>query len=143
MERLRNTTIYLYRHHFVRYLLVGGSTFVLDFGILYVLHGLLQLNLAGSTSVAYWISIYYNIFLKRYWTFDAREKESLKRHITTYFALLVFNYLFTVTLVSIAGEHISYVYAKALAVIVSMSWTYIVYKNYIFVASPHKDKTAE
>jgi putative flippase GtrA len=119
---------------------VGGTTFVLDFSILYVLHGNLKLNLAASTSVAYWISISYNFALNRYWTFDAREKDSLKRHLTIYLALLVFNYLFTVTFVTLLGDHISYVYAKALAVIISMSWTYIVYKNYIFVSPPARPK---
>jgi len=126
--------IFLYRHHFVRYLFVGGTTFVLDFGILFSLHGVLKLNLAASTAVAYWISISYNFVLNRYWTFDSREQESLMRHLTTYFALLVFNFLFTVTFVSIIGEHINYIIAKALAVAIQMSWTYVIYKDFIFVS---------
>jgi putative flippase GtrA len=48
--RIKALTLFLYRHHFVRYLLVGGTTFVLDFGILYTLHGVMKLNLAASTS---------------------------------------------------------------------------------------------
>ena len=131
----------MYRHHFVRYLAVGGTTFVLDFGILFLLHGVFNLNLAGSTSVAYWVSIMYNFTLNRHWTFDAREKDSLKRHITTYFMLLVFNYLFTVGFVSIVGEHINYIAAKALAVGISMLWTYYIYKHYIFI--DHKDAKAQ
>jgi putative flippase GtrA len=139
MERLRHTTSYLYRHHFVRYLFVGSTTFILDFGILYLLHGVIGLNLAGSTSVAYWVSILYNFILNRHWTFDAREKESLKRHITTYFMLLVFNYLFAVTFVSIVGEHVNYILAKALAVGISMLWTYYIYKRYIFIDTKTSD----
>jgi putative flippase GtrA len=138
VEKIIEITGYLYRHRFVRYLFVGGTTFVLDFGILYLLHGVFGLNLGASTSVAYWISISYNFFLNRYWTFDAREKESLKRHLTTYFALLVFNYLFTVAFVSILGEHFNYMVVKALAVVISMSWTYLIYKNYIFISPPSK-----
>lgn len=141
MKTISRLVITLYKHHFMRYLLVGGTTFILDFGILYLLHGILKLNLAGSTSVAYWISISYNFALNRYWTFDSREKESLKRHLTTYFALLVFNYLFTVTLVSVAGARINYVAAKALAVAISMIWTYYVYKNYIFVKKEQQSTT--
>jgi len=133
IQKTKALTIYLYRHHFVRYLFVGGTTFVLDFGILFFLHGICKLNLAASTSVAYWISISYNFVLNRYWTFDSREKESLMHHITTYFALLVFNFLFTVTFVSIVGTHINYVAAKALAVAIQMTWTYVVYKKYVFI----------
>lgn len=134
MIRARKLTLYLYRHHFVRYLLVGGTTFILDFGILFVLHGILKLNLAASTSVAYWVSIAYNFVLNRYWTFNAREKDSLARHISTYFALLLVNYLFTVAFVTYAGQHINYVIAKAIAVAFQMTWTYPVYKRYIFVS---------
>lgn len=132
MQKIKTFTLYFYRHHFVRYLVVGGSTFALDFGILFTLHGLLGLNLAASTSVAYWVSISYNFVLNRYWTFDSRETESLKRHMTTYFMLLVANYLFTVTFVSIVGTHINYVVAKALSVAIQMIWTYQIYKKYIF-----------
>jgi putative flippase GtrA len=131
--RIKALTLFLYRHHFVRYLLVGGTTFVLDFGILYTLHGVMKLNLAASTSVAYWISISYNFVLNRYWTFDSREKESLARHIGTYGSLLLVNYLFTVTFVSIVGAHISYIIAKLISLAITMTWTYPVYKRYIFV----------
>lgn len=131
---MKELTTYLYHHHFVRYLLVGGTTFVIDFSLLVILHGYLKLNLGASTSVAYWISITYNFMLNRYWTFDAREKESLARHISTYLILLIFNYLFTVTFVSIVGAHINYIIAKALAVGIQMIWTYPVYKKYIFIS---------
>lgn len=141
MDKVRETTMFLYRHHFVRYLIVGGSTFVLDFGILYILHGKAGFGIAGATSVAYWVSIIYNFILNRYWTFDIKEKENLQKHITTYFILLVINYLFAVTFVSLASDHINYIYAKAIAVLVQMIWTYPVYKYLIFTKPI--DKTSE
>lgn len=133
MQRVKEVTVFLYRHHFVRYLAVGGTTVVIDLGLLFCLHGLLKLNLAVATSVAYWVSICYNFALNRYWTFDAREKESLKHHLVTYLALLLCNYLFTVLGVSLLSTHISYLLAKMLVVVISMTWTYYIYKNYIFV----------
>ena len=133
MQRVRETTLFLYRHHFVRYLIVGGSTFVIDFGILFILHGKLGFGIAASASISYWVSIIYNFVLNRYWTFDAREKESLQRHITTYLILLIVNYIFAVTFVSFASTHINYIIAKAIAVLFQMIWTYPVYKKYIFV----------
>jgi putative flippase GtrA len=132
VERLKKHYVFLYNHHFVRYLLVGGTTFVLDFGILVLLHGAMNIGIAAATSVAYWVSIIYNFTLNRYWTFDSREKDSLQRHITTYFFLLVINYFFVVIFVSYASDHINYIEAKAIAVIIQMIWTYPVYKHYIF-----------
>lgn len=134
MTKIKHLILFLYRHHFVRYLIVGGTTFILDFILLFCLHGVLSLNLAASTSVAYWVSMSYNFMLNRYWTFDAREKESLKRHITTYFMLLIANYLFTVCFVSVVGEHIYYILAKGFAVGIQMIWTYYIYKRYIFIS---------
>lgn len=136
IHRIARFTFYLYHHHFIRYLLVGGTTFVIDFGLLVLLHGKLKINIAVATSVAYWISIIYNFILNRYWTFDAREKESLKRHITTYTLLLVVNYFFVVAFMALASNHINYIIAKAIAVLIQMVWTYPVYKKVIFVPQP-------
>ncbi len=138
MSRLKTFTIYLYRHHFVRYLLVGGSTFAIDFGILVLLHGALDLNLAASTSVAYWVSILYNFVLNRYWTFDAGEKESLTRHISAYFILLIFNYFFVVVFVTFAGLVVNFIIAKALAVLIQMLWTFPIYNRIIFAKKESK-----
>lgn len=136
MKKIQKLTIHLYHKHFVRYLFVGGTTFGLDFGILFLLHGVWDLNLAASTSVAYWISILYNFVLNRYWTFDARERQSLARHISAYFVLLIANYLFVVVFVAFVGMVINYIIAKALAVIIQMTWTYPIYKKVIFVTYP-------
>ncbi|HSX42975.1 MAG TPA: GtrA family protein [Candidatus Saccharimonadales bacterium] len=133
MQRIKTLTIQLYRHHFIRYLFVGGSTFVLDFAILFGLHGKIGLGLGIATSFAYWISIIYNFVLNRYWTFDAREKESLQRHIVAYGMLLICNYAFVLIFMNIASKHINYIYAKAIAVAFQMVWTYPVYKKVIFV----------
>src|SRR5687767_8401026 len=116
MSKLKDITLFLYRHHFVRYLVVGGSTFAIDFGLLYVLHTSFAVKIAAATSIAYWISIAYNFLLNRYWTFDNHEKESLQKHITAYFMLLIFNYFFVLIFVSFMSHHINFIYAKALAV---------------------------
>lgn len=133
MNRVNEFTLLLYRHHFVRYLLVGGTTFVIDFALLFMLHSKASVGIAVATTISYWVSITYNFVLNRYWTFDAREKESLKRHVATYFLLLVLNYIFAVAFVSIMSHHINYIFAKAIAVLIQMIWTYPVYKKVIFV----------
>jgi putative flippase GtrA len=133
MDNAKSITLFLYRHHFVRYLIVGGTTFVIDFGILYTLHTHFNVKIAAATSIAYWVSITYNFLLNRYWSFDKREKESLQHHITTYFMLLIFNYFFVLLFVSFFSHHINFIIAKAIAVLLQMTWTYYLYKNYIFI----------
>ena len=140
MSEFKKFVSYLYKHHFVRYLVVGGTTFIIDFGILYTMHSKLNVSIAIATSVAYWVSIFYNFVLNRYWTFDSREKESLKRHIVIYLVLLSVNYLFVVIFVSVLSHHIYYIEAKAIAVIIQMIWTYPVYKKLIFVTQPKQSQ---
>jgi putative flippase GtrA len=132
MKKSRAFVGYLYRHHFVRYLFVGGTTFILDFATLFVLHVHLLVPIALATTIAYWSSILYNFFLNRWWTFSKFEKESLHRHALLYGSLLGFNYLFTVIFVSLVSHYIYFGLAKILAVPIQMTWTYIIYKKVIF-----------
>lgn len=143
MEKMKTYAVFFYRHHFVRYLFVGGSTFVLDFSLLALLHGALGLSITIATSIAYWVSILYNFVLNRYWTFDAREKRSLKRHIATYSALLVINYIFVLVFIAITSHYIHYLIAKAIAVLLQMVWTYPIYKNKIFTSSSDSVQIAQ
>lgn len=133
MEKIKKTTRFLYEHNFVRYLVVGGSTFAIDFFLLFVLHGRLHLNLELATSIAYWASIAYNFTLNRSWTFSAADKRNLHKHLAPYLALLACNYLFTVIFVSLASHSVNYLVAKAISVIVQTAWTYRIYKRYIFL----------
>ena len=130
---------FLYKHHFVRYLFVGGTTFILDFGTLVVLHGKAHISLPIATSIAYWLSVMYNFSLNRGWTFDVSEKSSLHKHALAYGLLLAFNYLFTVIFVSTLSHHINYAQAKVMAVFFQMLWNFFVYKNFIFVKTEHKN----
>ena len=122
----------LYRHHLVRYILVGGTTFTLDISLLVFFKTKIHLSLAISTSIGYWVSVIYNFTLNRWWSFSATEVHSLRRHATTYGILLAFNYLFTLAFISIVSHVVYFGIAKAMAVIIQTSWTYFIYKNYIF-----------
>lgn len=133
MQSIKQHTHYLYTHPLVRYVLVGGSTFALDFALLVFLKQEAGLSLPVSTSIAYWVAIIYNFILNRLWTFSVSDRENLHRHLMNYLVLLGFNYLFTVIFVSLLGRHIYFGAAKALAVIIQTTWTYHIYKRYIFV----------
>ena len=134
MDRVVDTAGFLYRHSFVRYVFVGGSTFIIDLGLLVVLHEHLNLPLAVATTISYWTAIAYNFTLNRSWTFSATDKKNLSKHLIFYLALLGFNYLFTVIFVSVASHHINYALAKVIAVAIQIPWTYYLYKTKVFVS---------
>lgn len=132
MEKVKHMSKKVYEHSFVRYVVIGGTTFALDFMLLVVLHGLLGVNLIISTTLAYWTSIAFNFLANRFWTFGATETPIIK-HLAGYMALLGVNYMFTVLFLSIATHSgVHYTIAKVLAVLIQISWTYVIYKKYIF-----------
>lgn len=132
MDKLKSSAQYFYNHHFVRYLFVGGSTFIIDFGLLVLLHGKLNVRLPIATSISYWTSVAFNFTLNRWWTFSASESKKLHKHMLAYAILLGFNYTFTVIFVSLGSHVVSYEVAKLLAVLIQTSWTFLIYKNIIF-----------
>lgn len=118
----------------MRYLYVGSSTFFLDLLVLVLLKEKFHLKLPLATTISYWFSIAYNFTLNRFWTFNSKEYATLKKHMLFYLVLLGFNYTFTVIFVSTMGHVINYGLAKVLAVLIQLSWNFILYKKYIFVS---------
>lgn len=121
---------YLFRHQFMRYLFIGGSTFIIDFGLLVVLHDLLNLNLLLSASISYWMSVSFNFTMNRLWTFNKTSKDSIEHHLLFYGLLLAFNYMFTVSFIwATTNLGVHYTFAKILAVGIQIPWTYYIYKK--------------
>jgi putative flippase GtrA len=139
MENMRRkavgTAVAASRHSAVRYLFVGGSTFVIDVGLLILLREKFHFSLTAANTISYWTAIIYNFVLNRWWSFSAAEKNSLRRHASTYLILLIFNYLFSSVFISVVGHVMHAGIAKALAVLIQMSWTYLVYKRVIFTTT--------
>jgi putative flippase GtrA len=116
-----------------RYVVVGGSTFGLDFSLLFLLHGEAGLALGLAISIAYWLSVGYNFSLNRTWTFSLKDRANLRKHLSLYLVVLGFNYLFSFSFILLLDHHLNYLVAKALAVLIQTSWTYYIYKHLIFV----------
>jgi putative flippase GtrA len=138
MQHAKHRLLGLYRHHFVRYVFVGGSTFAMDFLLLVFLHGVLHIEVLVSATISYWTSIIYNFLMNRFWTFQATENKQLGRHLLLYGMLLGCNYLFTISFIGVTGHFgLHYTVAKVLAVAIQMTWTYMVYQRYIFKTQPN------
>lgn len=126
---------YLYKHQFIRYLFVGGTTFMLDEIGLIFLHGYLHLILPVATLLSFIVAFVYNFNLNRKWSFSAADSRSLKKHLKPYTLLFFFNLIFAVAFVSVASHVVNYAIAKALSVGIQTLWTFYIYKRYIFVTS--------
>lgn len=144
MKKAKHIFFLFYKHSFIRYLFVGGTTFIIDETILVVLNES-QVWLPLALFISYLVAFIYNFSLNRWWAFSASENSSLRNHMKPYCLLFFFNLLFTILFVSLGTHFLSKVIdrsvavplAKALAVIIQMTWTYYIYKNVIFTKKGH------
>lgn len=82
----------------IRFFLAGGASFVVDFGMLWLLHGGLAMWLPLATGLAYAAAFVVNFGLSRSWAFAAQGAGDgqLGRQLPRYIILVVFNLVVTV-----------------------------------------------
>ena len=124
---------------FRRYLFVGFSTVAIDYILLFLLSSHLGKGILSAVSIAYWTSIIYNFTVNKYWTFE--DQESLSGiQLAKYICLLIFNYLVTLGIVAgLQSAGISEYLAKLVALGVTITWTYFIYKKLVFGSEPSKE----
>ncbi len=140
LNRVVGVSRFLYSHPLIRYIIVGGSSFLIYFVIIVVLHGQQNIKLTVATTIAYWTSVIWNFSLNRWWTFSAAETKSLHKHAAAYLLLLGFNYGFNLIFINTVSGFINYRVAAIAAVGIQTSWTYYTYKNIIFNGSSDKSE---
>lgn len=129
MERLRQ----LKDKTIVRYLFVGGTSFVVEMSCLLLMYHVFKLDITASTSIAYWIGLLLAFGLQKVVAF--RDKRS-QLHILTWQAFLfglltLFNWGFTVFLVGLFPAAYL-IFSRPLAQVIFASWNFFLYKHVIF-----------
>jgi len=124
----------IYSRSLRRYLFVGFSTVAIDYFFLFILRDFFSVKLVYAVSVAYWLSVVYNFLLNRYWSFE-NKGGMVPKQIALYVILLLINYAVTVGIITVLkslglSEYIS----KAIAISVTIPWTYFFYKKVIFTS---------
>jgi putative flippase GtrA len=114
-----------------RFLIVGGTSVVVDGGLLWVLHGRLGLRLEPATALAFLAGFVVNFALNRQWAFASTG--GLRRQFAAYAVLVAANLLVTVVLVRVLTMvGLMYLVAKVLATAVLSTVNYAVSRKWIF-----------
>lgn len=118
---------------FIKYVIVGGTTFLLDyFGLLFWIRLLGEQNLVLANLLATGIALVYNYTLANFWTFEA-GKERQVRKITRYAAIVIFNYTFAnVSFNLLSALGVTYLVSKVIITGSIMCWSYFLYKYWVF-----------
>jgi putative flippase GtrA len=117
---------------FSRYLLLGGSSFLLEYGSFYILLDLYDVNYLIANSIVYSTVSAINFTLNRLWTF--RSTNNLRFQITLYLSLLMFNFIASnVMLYILTGLlHIPPLWSKIGVMVMVVLWNFVIYKKVIY-----------
>jgi len=119
------------KYDFFRYGIVGITTVVLDFILLFIFFSYLRISESISITLAYGLASIYNFYLHKYFTFKS-ENNPLPEIIK--FILIVFSsYLITLFSVNyMVDNHINIYIAKIISLFCVYGYVYLISKFFIF-----------
>lgn len=127
-------------HTAVRYLVIGGSSFVLDFGLIFLFHNVIGWPVWLATGIAFLTTFVYNYSVQRAFAFTSRAahggalvKYTLLVAVNTAVTVLVVS-LFNTTIVGWAG-------GKVIATIITTAGNYFAYRFWIFPTRPRSSES--
>lgn len=134
---------YLSKQH-VRYLLVGGLAYILELTILFCLHKFVGLSATLATAIAFWVSIFTSFVLQKVLSFKNLDKKVtvISKQFFIYAALILFNYIFTIAVVSIFPERML-LFSRTLALVCVTVWNFFIYQKIIFASSRNSKHSME
>ena len=95
----QNVVSHLMTLAFLRFLIVGGSTAVIYFVLIYLTYSLGNINYNLSISIAYFSSVIFHFLANRRYTFD-HHGHRLSKQVSRYISLLMLGYLTTLMIVN-------------------------------------------
>jgi len=114
-----------------RYLLVGGSTALLEIVVFQALFALSGHNVLLANPVAVVVATALNFALNRSWTFASRGH--VGRSLLLYVLLFLFNMTFSTTVIAaLVGIGLMSVAAKILTMVCITLWNFVLYRKVIF-----------
>ncbi|MBC7581914.1 GtrA family protein [Aeromicrobium sp.] len=123
----------LLQRRFVRYLLVGGSVYVLELGVILVGQGA-GLSAVPAVAIAFCVGLVVSFILQKFVTFgDKRTHHKvLLRQTAAVTALVVWNFAFTIALTKLLEGHIAATITRTVALLITTLWNFQLYKASIF-----------
>ncbi|MFF3063315.1 GtrA family protein [Oerskovia sp. NPDC057915] len=119
------------RHPLAKYLIVGGLSFVVDAGLLWVCTSVLGWAVWLGASIGFWAGVLVNFSLNR--IVMNRDKSSLLTQTSRYGVLLAFNYVATLGILHLTTSWgVPIVVAKTAIVAASTCWNYVLYRLWVF-----------
>jgi len=129
IDQTDNTFVQLFRYTFV-----GGTAFIVDFGLLFVLTDLVNIHYLISAAISFLLGLATNYWLSIIWVFNRRilTNKSLEFGIFAFIGIigLGFNELFIWFFTEYV--HFHYLLSKIVSTVFVFLWNFIVRKFILF-----------
>lgn len=123
----------VFQYSFIRYLLIGTLTFVIDFGIFNALISFTNIEALPANLLSTFLSLFFNFTMSNFWTFGL-DSSNKSRKIGRYAILATFNYFFGNFAFHLFEDNtdINLNVAKAIITITIVAWNFLLYKTWVF-----------
>lgn len=121
----------VWQNNAFRYLLAGGSAFLVDAGLLALFREVFGLPVWLATGIAFVLSFFFTYFVQRMFAFGSDLPHG--RALWRYLALVGFNTLATMGVVSlIALTPLGWFVGKLVATLAATVWNFFIYRAWVF-----------
>lgn len=131
--RLKPLLVDLRQRQGARYVVVGGSTYVLEL-VTIVIAQHFGMTAVQAVALSFWVGLVVAFTLQKLITFgDKRTQHKiLLPQMATFSALVAFNFCFTVAVTKLLEHTLPVVVIRTLAIGITTLWNYYLYKTRIF-----------
>ncbi|MDR7083047.1 putative flippase GtrA [Arthrobacter ginsengisoli] len=134
-EKPRGLLRKFFGHSAVRYLIVGGLSFAVDFGLLVLLREVFHWDVGIASATAFLTSLVFNFLVQRKFSFESAHRTHVS--MIRYGVLVVANTLATVLIVQLLTPTIlGYMGGKVVSTAAMTVWNYFLYKHWVFGKKP-------
>ena len=120
------------KKQFIRYIIIGFSSFILEYLLFFTLFKLIGINELVSSPIAIAVVFWFNYLMNRYWSFKSKGK--LGRQLILYLLLFAFNTLIS-NLFIYGGTNLlqlSPLISKVMIMGLIVLWNFVIYKKIIY-----------
>ncbi len=137
---MSDTLLYIVRNSsFLRYIAVGGSGFIIDFSVLYLLFSVMDLHVGAAQAISAEMAIVSNFLGNNFWSFSHKRssgKRALLKNFAKFNSVALGSLLMQVGAISAYehyfGHQYVYVFKMVFLVIVVIPYSYILYNKVIW-----------
>ena len=117
---------------FLKYIIVGGFSYLLDLGSLYFFVEYVKIYYLIAATLATVIATYTNYYLNKKWSFNDSRK--IIKSLPKYLSLFAFNYFFMMVAMYIFVEFfgVHYLVIKVATMCIVVIWNFFLYKSYVY-----------